>query len=97
MRRWTGILVALACAGACLAPAAALAFDPALEGKNYSKVEERYHYVTLTPEFQARLTQQNVDGAAELAEINATDTERQPANICASRQQECAGDARFYD
>src|SRR4029077_1378861 len=30
-------------------------------------------------------------------EINGTDPERQPANLCASRQNECAGDVRFYD
>jgi dienelactone hydrolase len=90
-----GILVGLACCA--LAPATALAIDPETEAKNYSKLEERNRYVVLTPEFQARLAQQNVDGLAEIAQIQANDPERNPSNICASRQQECAGDVRYYD
>jgi dienelactone hydrolase len=73
------------------------AFDGAREAANFSKIKEREQYITLTPEFQARLAQQNIDGQIELARINATDPERAPLNVCATRQNECAGDVRFYD
>jgi dienelactone hydrolase len=87
----------LTLAAVLLLASRAAAFDPAVEAQNFSKIDERELNITGTPEFQARLAQQNIDGAAELAEIQATDPERQPANICASRQNECAGDVRFYD
>ncbi len=78
------------------APAAAL--DPQVEAQNFAKTEERNQYVVLTPEFQTRLTEQNVAdvGQAELIMLN--DPERDfAANICHQRKQECAGDVRFYD
>jgi len=84
-------------AGALALAAPAHAFDPAVEARNFSKTEERNQHIVLTPEFQARLAQQNVDGLAELVEIETTDPEREPSNICSTRQQECAGDVRFYD
>ena len=87
----------LACAFLATA-AAAQAFDPALEAKNFAKTAERERYVTLTPEFQARLIQAGIDNLASLAEIAATDPERNFAgNVCANGGQECAGDVRFYD
>ena len=84
---------------ACLAlPVAAGAFDPALEAKNFAKTSERMEYVTLTPEFQARLTQANIDNLATAAQIPLDDPERNFAgNVCANGGQECAGDVRFYD
>jgi dienelactone hydrolase len=92
-----GIALAAACLVAVCASAPASAFDPVVETKNFLKTEERNQYVTLTPEFQARLLEQNVDAVAELAQITLNDPERLPTNICATRQQECAGDVRFYD
>jgi len=86
-----------ALAGALALAAPAHAFDPAVEAQNFSKTEERNQHIVLTPEFQARLQQQNVEGALELAEIEVTDPEREPSNICSTRQQECAGDVRFYE
>jgi dienelactone hydrolase len=74
------------------------AFDPALEAKNFAKTSERETYVTLTPEFQARLVQANTENAASLAQIATSDPERDFAgNVCANGGQECAGDVRFYD
>ena len=79
-------------------PAAALAFDPALEAKNFAKTAERMQYVTLTPEFQLRLQQANLDNVAEVAQIVASDPERNfTGNVCANGGNECAGDVRFYD
>ena len=90
------LLLGLALIG--LAPAVAQAFDPALEARNFAKTAEREQYVTLTPEFQARLVQADAENLASLAEIAATDPERNfTGNVCANNGQECAGDVRFYD
>jgi dienelactone hydrolase len=79
-------------------PAAAGAFDPALETKNFAKTSERMAYVTLTPEFQTRLQRANVDNETEVAQIVAADPERNfTGNVCANGGNECAGDVRFYD
>jgi dienelactone hydrolase len=79
-------------------PALASAFDAATEAQNFSKIMEREHYITLTPEFQTRLQQQNADSQTEDLEIQTTDPERNYiANICGHRTNECAGDVRFYD
>lgn len=92
------LIVAFAVLGALVLAAVAQAFDPALEAKNFAKTSEREQYVTLTPEFQARLIQANTDNAASLAAIQANDPERDfYGNVCANGGQECAGDVRFYD
>ena len=79
-------------------PATVLAaFDPELEAKNFAKVSERNIYVTGAPEFQLRLQQQNVEDVGVLEQLLLNDPERNPANICAERKNECAGDVRFYD
>ncbi len=88
---------ALAALAALAMPAAASAFDPILELKNFAKIGERFQHIVLTPEFQARLLQANVDNLAETAEIQLSDPERLFANICGTRTNECAGDVRFYD
>jgi dienelactone hydrolase len=91
---------ALLCAAlATLAiPAAAIAFDPSLEAKNFAKTAEREQYITLTPEFQLRLQQANLDNETEVAQIVASDPERNfSGNVCANGGNECAGDVRFYD
>ncbi|MDX6583758.1 MAG: hypothetical protein QOI10_2942 [Solirubrobacterales bacterium] len=79
-------------------PAAAAAFDAGLEAKNFAKTNERMQYVTLTPEFQTRLQQANIDNLATAAQIPVNDPERNFAgNVCANGGNECAGDVRFYD
>ncbi len=78
-------------------PAAAGAFDPALEAKNFAKVSERNVYVTGTPEFQTRLQQQNIEDVGVLEQLLLEDPERNPTNVCSNRKNECAGDVRFYD
>jgi dienelactone hydrolase len=80
------------------AASAAWAFDPTLEAKNFAKIKERFQYITSTPEFQARLQQQNVASQQQDLHIQTTDPERDyTANICGHRTNECAGDVRFYD
>lgn len=91
------ISLALACASALAMPAAAGAFDPERELKNFAKIGERFEHIVATPEFQARLQEANVENNVETAEIQATDPERQFVNICGTRMNECAGDVRFYD
>ena len=88
---------ALAALAALAMPATASAFDPILELKNFAKIGERFQHIVLTPEFQARLLQANVDNLAETAEIQLSDPERLFANVCGTRTNECAGDVRFYD
>lgn len=79
-------------------PAAAGAFDPALEAKNFAKVSERVAYVTGTPAFQTRLQQQNLADVGVPEQILLNDPERNfLGNICHQRKNECAGDVRFYD
>ena len=79
-------------------PAAAQAFDPALEAKNFAKTGERMQYVTLTPEFQLRLQQANIANLADAVQIPVNDPERNfTGNVCANGGNECAGDVRFYD
>lgn len=96
---WRRGLVALGVlTGLVAAAPAALAFDPALEAKNFAKTQERLHYITLTPAFQARLQQQNAASPGQDLHIQTTDPERNyTANICGHRTNECAGDVRFYD
>ena len=94
--------LAVALATLCV-PAIAGAFDPALEAKNFAKTSERFQYVTATPEFQRRLTAQNIQDNVDLAEIAAAEANQGPdarnfsGNVCFQRKQECAGDVRFYD
>jgi dienelactone hydrolase len=91
------LAAAAALAVALASPAAASAFDPVLEAKNFAKVSERNVYVTGDPAFQLRLAQQNVEDVGALEQILLADPERTPLNICANRKNECAGDVRFYD
>ncbi|UJA20314.1 hypothetical protein HJD18_08900 [Thermoleophilia bacterium SCSIO 60948] len=72
--------------------------DPELESRNFAKTSEREQYVTLTPEFQARLVQANAEAAQSFTEIATSDPERVFAgNVCANNGNECAGDVRFHD
>jgi dienelactone hydrolase len=97
--------VALPIAIALLSAAPALAFDPAAERLNYQKTTERDRYIVKTPEFQARLAQQEVQDNVDLAQIAAAeapavasgDNRNFAGNVCSNRKRECAGDVRFYD
>ncbi|MEJ7876536.1 MAG: calcium-binding protein [Solirubrobacterales bacterium] len=95
---------ALAVGIALSAPLSAQAFDPELEAKNFAKINERNEHIVLTPEFQARLTEQSAQDNVDLAEIQAAELNADVAdrrdfsgNICFQRKQQCAGDVRFYD
>ncbi|GEM_PF-1864584 len=89
----TAALLALSLA----VPAAAQAFDAASEARNFAAITERQRYLTLTPEFQEQLQEQNARDAVELPKLLARDPERDPlGNICVHRKNECAGDLRFY-
>src|SRR3954447_7308758 len=94
MRR--GIAAVLLLAGVIAAPAVA-AFDPVVESKNYSKVEERQRIYD-TPEYQAKLravSQQNFTNALAM---QAADPEREfVSDLCWSGGDGCAGDVRLYD
>lgn len=85
------------------AATAIAAIDPAVEGQNFAKTEERNTYITKTPEFQARLARQNAEDNADLAAIAAeeapmgADARNFTGNICFQRKQECAGDVRYLD
>ena len=93
-RRALGICLLVALA----TPVAAGAYDGQAETANYAKIRERLQYVTLTPEFQTRLTQANAANLAEAAQIPVNDPERNFAgNVCANGGNECAGDVRFYE
>ncbi len=91
--------IVLVAVGVLLAgPGAASAFDPVVEAKNFSKIGERERYVTLTPEFQARLAEQNARDQIDYPLLVAADPERDfTQNLCSHRTFECAGDVRFYD
>jgi dienelactone hydrolase len=96
VRRGTLALALLVAFGSIAA--AAWGFDGGLEAKNFAKIKERFQYITSTPEFQARLQQQNLDSQQQDMHIQTTDPERNYiANICGHRTNECAGDVRFYD
>ena len=98
------LLSVLAYGGVCLlATTAVAAVDPEAETQNFAKTSERDRYVTLTPEFLARLEEQNLSAPVEDAEIAAAeaplgaDQRNYAANICGHRARECAGDVRIYD
>jgi dienelactone hydrolase len=93
------LLTVVGCVAVLLVAASpARAFDALREADNFSKINERERYVTLTPGFQTRLQQQNAQDATDYPQILADDPERDfAANICAHRTNECAGDVRFYD
>ncbi|MGI8460379.1 MAG: alpha/beta hydrolase, partial [Solirubrobacterales bacterium] len=102
--RWRAPAVALVSLSALFgAPSALAQFDQEVEGRNYSKTTEREVYITKTPEFQARLAQQEAQDNIDLAEIAAAEAPQGQGarnftgNICFQRKRECAGDVRFYD
>lgn len=96
MRLGRPLAVVIAALGAVAAPVAFADFASD-EPATYDKTNERYELQTGTPEFQAQLRQRDVQGLSEAAQIQLTDPERQATNLCATHQDGCAGDIRFYD
>jgi dienelactone hydrolase len=95
MRRIVLALTALV-ALVCVPMAAAAFLDQ--EPKTYSKTNERFQYVTGTPEYQQLLRQKGLDSPAEELAIQVDDPERQPqASLCVHHMDGCAGDVRLYD
>src|SRR4051794_22404808 len=88
----TVVLVALA-----LSATAAIALDPGTEAQNFGKGSER-SAIYNTPEYRALLTQISVQNRLEATGIQAADPERNfMAQLCATGEDGCAGDARLYD
>ncbi len=71
--------------------------DPTVEIPTFAKIYERYQNIVATPGFQQELVVRSAEGAAAKAALQVYDPERNPANVCAVRAFECAGDVRFYD
>ena len=99
MGRLAGIAAVVAVTLVSVASAVAAGeFDPAVEAQNYSKIKEREAFLTGTPAYRAMLEAQNARDQVEYPQLVAGDPERDFAqNICSHRQDECAGDVRFYD
>src|SRR5436853_2163946 len=94
MRR--GILAVALLVGLLAAPALA-AFDPGVESKNYSKIEERQRIYD-TPDYQAKLRTQSQQNFANALAIQANDPEREfVSDLCWNGGDGCAGDIRLYD
>src|SRR4051812_39119421 len=86
------VLVALA-----LSATVAFALDPGTEAQNFGKGSER-SAIYNTPEYRALLTQISVQNRLEATGIQAADPERNfMAQLCATGEDGCAGDARLYD
>ncbi|MDX6699670.1 MAG: hypothetical protein QOE65_3067 [Solirubrobacteraceae bacterium] len=78
------------------APASA-AFSPDAEGRNYSKIRERFQYESGTPEYQSMLRERGTQEDVALEMTRVKDPERNwTGNLCSSHQDGCAGDVRFY-
>jgi dienelactone hydrolase len=76
--------------------AAAPAFDPVREAKNYSKTTER-QAIYLTPQYQQLLRTTSLQNALHAAQLQAADPEREFADLCGMGIDGCAGDVRLYD
>src|ERR1700694_4108555 len=98
LQRRCGLLaVAALVALLVLASSASADYSPASEAQNYSKINERYQYESGTASYQALLTQRGAESEVELAQIAASDPERNPfANLCVHHGNGCAGDVRLY-
>src|SRR3954447_2550493 len=86
------VLVALA-----LSATVAFALDPGTEAQNFGKGNER-SAIYNTPEYRALLTQISAQNRLEATAMQAADPERNfMAQLCATGEDGCAGDARLYD
>jgi dienelactone hydrolase len=82
---------------AAVAAPAAGAFDPAVEAKNFSKVEER-QTIYDTPQYQLQLRLVSNQNFTEAVTAQAADPERQfTGDLCWNGGDGCAGDVRLYD
>jgi dienelactone hydrolase len=87
------LALAVLAAGASVA----LALDPATEAQNFGKGSER-SAIYNTPEYRQLLTRISVQNRLEATGIQAADPERNfMAQLCATGEDGCAGDARLYD
>jgi dienelactone hydrolase len=92
----TGVVASLLAAAAIAAPAAQ-AFDPVVEGKNFSKVEER-QTIYDTPQYQAQLRLISQENGLAALQAQAADPERFfEGDLCWNGNDGCAGDIRLYD
>src|SRR3954447_7501367 len=95
MRRGAALVMVVALLSA--AATALAAFDPVVESKNYSKVEERQRIYD-TPEYQAKLRTQSQQNFENAVAIQASDPEREfVSDLCWNGGDGCAGDVRLYD
>ncbi|GAC1519078.1 MAG: hypothetical protein NVS2B6_01220 [Thermoleophilaceae bacterium] len=77
--------------------APASAFDPAVEGQNYGKGQER-QTIYDSPQYQALLAQVSTQNEQASAAMQAADPERGfQTDLCARGDNGCAGDVRLYD
>jgi dienelactone hydrolase len=73
-------------------------FDPAYEQRNFSKTQERARHVVSDPGFQALLREKGAENRAYEERVRAEDPERDfDDNLCANKQDACAGEVRLYD
>jgi dienelactone hydrolase len=82
---------------ACILAGPASAYDPAEERDNYSKINERFQHDQANAEYQAELRSRSMSNFVEVVEEDLTDSERKRLNLCSTRFDGCAGDARLYD
>ena len=94
--------IAAVALAAVMAPAAH-AFDAAREADNYSKISERYaHVYGLDATYQENLRTLGAQNELEAQRILLTDGPTRPygrdftGNLCAHKQDGCAGDIRYY-
>jgi dienelactone hydrolase len=91
------LIAALATIALAAGAQTAFAFDPAVEAQNFSKGNER-SAIYNTPEYRQLLTQISVQNRVEATAIQAGDPERNfLAQVCATGEDGCAGDARLYN
>ena len=84
-------------AAATFAAPAAQAFDPVVEAKNFSKVEER-QTIYDTPQYQLQLRLISQQNGLSALQAQANDPERLfEGDLCWNGNDGCAGDIRLYD
>src|SRR3954469_4917123 len=92
-----GVVVVLIVALLSATASALAAFDPVVESKNYSKVEERQR-IYATPEYQAKLREISNQNFQNAVAMQAADPEREfVTDLCWNGGEGCAGDVRLYD
>jgi dienelactone hydrolase len=96
-RRGTAIAALAVAIAALTGPAAASAFDPVYEAKDYSKTLERARIYS-TPDYQLKLRTIGLQNRINATTAQLNDPERNfMANLCATGEDGCAGDIRLYN